>query len=72
MPEFTEQINNLDLTAGAASRSSADLSNAQNSLAETEMLIRDALGYTETADALVAKLRRKGGQALQDIHGPVS
>lgn len=63
--EFTEQINNLDLTAGAASRSSADLSNAQNSLAETEMLIRDALGYTETADALVAKLRAKA-DALQD------
>lgn len=63
--EFTEQINNLDLTGGAASRSSADLSNAKNSLAETEMLIRDALGYTETADALVAKLHAKA-EALQD------
>lgn len=60
--EFTEQINNLDLTAGAASRSSADLSNAQNSLAETEMLIRDALGYTGNCGRPGGKAPCKGGR----------
>ena len=60
---FTEQIDNLDLTAGATSRSSMD--QAKSSLAQTEVLIRVSLGYTDTANALVARLNAKE-EALQD------
>lgn len=57
--DFTEQIDNIDFTGGASSRSSSELESAAGHIAETEMLIRDALGYTEEADALVARLDLK-------------
>ncbi len=62
---FTQKIEDLDLIGGSASRSSADLSAAKSGIEETEILIRETLGYTETADMLIAKLNTKA-EELQD------
>ncbi len=62
---FTEQIDNLDLIGSATSRSSAELSSADNSFSQIELLIRDTLGYTETANTLIERLDVKR-EALQD------
>lgn len=65
--DFTEQIENLDLAgSGYTSRSSSELDSAMGNIAETEMLIRDALGYTAEANELVAKLDAKIDE-LQDV-----
>ena len=64
---FTEKIDGIEFTGSAsASRSSADLDGAQSNILETEMLIRDALGYTDAANALVDKLRAKADE-IQDV-----
>ena len=63
---FTEQIDNLDLVGNVASRSSIDLDIAHSSFSEVELLIRDTLGYTETANALIERLNMKEN-VLRDV-----
>ena len=60
-----EQIENLDLTKSATSRSDSEVNSVKNSIAETELLIRDYFGYSTKADELVASLHSKA-DAFQD------
>lgn len=65
--DFIEQIENLDIAgSGSTSRSSSELNSAMGNIAETEMLIRDALGYTDEANELVGRLEAKIDE-LQDV-----
>lgn len=54
-----EQIENLDLTKSATSRSDSEVNSIKNSIAETELLIRDYFGYSQKANELVALLHNK-------------
>ena len=54
-----EQIGNLDLTGSAASRSDGEINSIENSIAETELLIRDYFGYTEQGNELISALYEK-------------
>lgn len=60
-----EQIENLDLTKSAASRSDSEVNSIKNSIAETELLIRDYFGYSEKGNDLVNLLHNKA-DAFQD------
>ncbi len=64
--DLQEQIGNLDLTQSATSRSESEINDIKNGIAETELLIRDVLGYTEAADEMVATLYAKA-EAFQDV-----
>lgn len=63
--ELKDKIDNLDLTGSAASRSDSDINSVKNSISDTELLIRDYFGYSETANELVAALHEKA-DAFQD------
>ncbi len=60
-----EQIENLDLTKSATSRSDSEVNSIKNSIAETELLIRDYFGYSEKGNELVNLLHNKA-DAFQD------
>ena len=62
-----EQIGNLDLTKSAASRSDSEVNSIKNSIAETELLIRDYFGYSENADELVNLLHIKADEFQDKI-----
>lgn len=64
--DFVKQIENIQLTNSDASRSDSEINSIKNGIAETELLIRDTLGYSETADKLVESLHAKA-DAFQDL-----
>ena len=61
-----EQIENLDLTKSASSRSDSEVNSIKNSIAETELLIRDYFGYSAKADELIDLLHNRV-DAFQDV-----
>jgi len=60
-----EQIENLELTKSATSRSDSEINSIKNSIAETELLIRDYFGYSSEAEELIELLYNKA-DAFQD------
>ena len=60
-----EQIENLDLTGSAASRSDGEINSIEDAIAETELLIRDYFGYTEQGNELISALYDKA-EAFRD------
>lgn len=64
--DLKEQIGNLDLTKSAASRSDSEINSIKNSIAEMELTIRDALGYSDKAQILIDALYVKVDE-FQDV-----
>lgn len=63
--DLQEQIENLDLTEYAVSRSDSEINSVKNGIAELELSIRDVLGYTDKANELIDVLYSKA-DAMQD------
>lgn len=57
--DIIDKIDKIEIGNSSTSRSDSDLVNVRNSFTELENLVRDAIGYTEKANAIVDALNKK-------------